>query len=258
MTFSDDLLIAYINGELAEPARAAVERAMRADPVLAARISQHRRESTGDRRGSLQRAHMFSVSANGHDGGASRQRTLPPGGAKVVHLDAVRPGRTVPPPPIQPPSPAWTRRHWAAVGGALLLGAAAGILGWQQLRPDPGLVVLEASDGALVARGRLLAALGGQLASPGPSETGVRIGVTFVSKDGSYCRSFVVETTAGLGCRGSGRWTIPVLAQPQPGTAWLDGSTLPPSVQAAIDARIVGAALDPAAERAAQQRGWTP
>lgn len=254
MKFSDDLLIAYINGELAEPARAAVERAMRADPVLAARIAQHRRES-GER--SAGRSHIFSVS-NGH-GGHHQGRARAPGGAKVVHLDAVRPGRAAPlAPPSMPARTEWTPRHWLAVGAALLAGALGGALGWQELRPDPGLVMLEASDGALVARGRLVEALGGQLASPGPSETGVRIGVTFVSKDGSYCRSFVVDTTAGLACRGNGRWTIPVLAQPQPGTAWLDGSTLPPSVQAAIDARIVGATLDPAAERAAQQRGWTP
>lgn len=249
MKFSDDLLIAYINGELAEPARAAVERAMHADPILAARVAQHRRESSAGR------SHIFSVS-NGH-GGGHQQRPLPPGGAKVVHLDAIRPGRGAPPPP-QPARPDWTPRHWLALGAALVVGAVGGALGWQQLRPDPGLAVIEASDGALVARGRLVEALGGQLASPGPSETGVRIGVTFVSKDGSYCRSFVVDTTAGLACRGGGRWTIPVLAQPQAGTAWLDGASLPPSVQAAIDARIVGATLDPAAERAAQQRGWTP
>jgi anti-sigma factor RsiW len=37
MKFSDELLIAFVNGELAEPARAAVERALRADPASAAR-----------------------------------------------------------------------------------------------------------------------------------------------------------------------------------------------------------------------------
>lgn len=249
MKFSDDLLIAYIQGELAEPARAAVERAMRADPVLAARIAQHRRGAA--------RSHIFSVSANGHHEGGPAQRHLPPTGAKVVHLDAIRPGRPAPPPP-QPARPGWNLRHWLAVGAALVAGLGGGALGWQQLHPSPGLVMLVATDGALVARGRLVDALGDQLATPGPAESGVRIGVTFVSKDGSYCRSFVVETSAGLACRGNGRWTIPVLAQAPSGAAYLDGSVLPPAVQAAIDARIVGAALDPAAERAAQQRGWTP
>jgi len=250
MTFSDDLLIAYINGELAAPARVAVERALQADPVLGARIAQLRRE--GGRR-----IHILNVSANGHDG--RQQRAPPPGGAKVVHLDAVRPGRAMGPPPQPRTGPsAWTLRHWLALGAALLSGAGAGVLGWQALRPDPGLVMLEAGDGALVARGRLLDALGNQLANPGPSETGVRIGISFVARDGGYCRSFVVDTTAGLACRKGGRWTIPVLVQPHAGAAWLDGSSLPPAVQAAIDARIAGAALDPAAERAAQQRGWMP
>jgi len=248
MKFSDDLLIAYIQGELAEPARAAVERAMRADPVLAARIAQQRRSAA--------RSHIYSVSANGHHEGGPAQRQLPPPGAKVVHLDAIRPGRPAPLP--RAAHVAWTARHWLAVGAALLVGAACGVFGWQQLHPSPGLVMLVASDGALVARGRLVDALGDQLATPGPAESGVRIGVTFVSKEGGYCRSFVVETSAGLACRGNGRWTIPVLAQAPAGTAYLDGSMLPPSVQAAVDARIVGTALDPQAERAAQQRGWTP
>lgn len=251
MKFSDDLLIAYIHGELADPARAAVERALRADPVLAARVAQHRKEQSG-----LGRSHMFSVSANGHDG--NHQRHPPPRGAKVVHLDAVRPGRPSALPPTQPVRPWWTARHWAAIGAALVVGAVGGALGWEAWDPDPDLMSLMTSDGALVARGKLVSALGGQLASPGPSESGVRIGVTFVSKDGSYCRSFVVDTTAGLACRAGGRWTIPVLAQAAAGAAWVDGSTLPPAVQAAIDSRIVGATLDPVQERAAQQRGWKP
>ena len=246
MKFSDDLLIAYINGELAEPARAAVERAMGADPVLAARVAQHR----------ARHSRVIGVSANGHDGSSQPQRQLPPGGAKVVHLDALRPGRAVPHPP--PGQGAWTRRHWAAVVGALAAGILIGGLGWRTLGDDPGMVTLVDSEGALVARGKLLDALGQQLASPGPSENGVRIGVTFVARDGAYCRSFVVDTTAGLACRSGGRWTIPVLAEGQAGAAYLDGSVLPQAVQDAIEQRSTGSTLDPVAERAAQQRGWKP
>lgn len=245
MTFSDDLLTAYINGELAEPARAAVERAMRADPVLAARVAQQRAR--------LNRA--VGVSANGHDGSTSRQRPAPSGGAKVVHLDSLRPGRNTPPPA---PRVAWNWRHSLLLAFAVAAGVAAGAFGWRSLADDPGLVTLDGSDGALVARGRLVTALSGQLASPGPSDSGVRIGVTFVAKDGGYCRSFVVDTTAGLACRRAGRWTIPVLAQAQDGAAYLDGSVLPPAVRDAIEQRIAGATLDPVAERAAQQRGWKP
>jgi hypothetical protein len=249
MKFSDDLLIGYINGELAEPARAAVERAMRADPVLAARIAHHRAEL--QLKGHTRNGRI-GVSANGHDGHA--QRAAPPCGAKVVHLNSLRPGRTVPP---QIAYSNWCKRHWVAVGAALLTGAALGAFGWHSLAQAPGLATLDHVDGVLVARGPLVAALDGQLASPGPSDNGVRIGVTFVAKDGGYCRSFVVDTTAGLACLKGGRWNIPVLAQDGGGAAWVDGSQPPPVVREAIDARIAGAVLDPVAERAAQQRGWT-
>ena len=248
MTFSDDLLIAYIHGELAEPARAAVERAMRADPVLAARIAQHR----VDLRVESSRTSLFGVSANGHEGSGHAQRSTSSCGAKVVHLNSLRPGRPVPPPQLAYNN--WCKRHWAAVGAALLVGISLGAFGWRALVQDPGLATLDHDNGALVARGPLVAALDGQLASPGPSDSGVRIGVTFVAKDGGYCRSFVVDTTAGLACLKGGRWSIPVVAQT--GAAWVDGSQPPPPVREAIEARIAGAVLDPVAERAAQQRGW--
>jgi len=256
MRFSDDLLTAYIHGELAEPARAAVDRAMRADPVLAARIAQHRAEDRA--RQEHGRSHLFS--ANGHKGcedhnsASHSARAAPPCGAKVVHLNSLRPGRPVPPPQMAYSN--WCRRHWLAIGAAFVFGATAGVLGWQTMGVDPGLAMLDDDNGTLVARGPLVAALDGQLASPGPSGSGVRIGVTFVARDGGYCRSFVVDTIAGLGCLSSGRWTIPVLAQGQAGAAYVDGSMPPPAVREAIEARIVGATLDAGAERAAQQRGW--
>ena len=61
MKFSDELLIAFVNGELAEPARAAVERALRADPAIAARVAQHR----------ARRSRVYGVVAGGRDGSAS-------------------------------------------------------------------------------------------------------------------------------------------------------------------------------------------
>lgn len=252
MTFSDDLLIGYINGELAEPARAAVERAMRVDPVLAARIAHHRAEL--QLKGKTRNGRI-GVSANGHDGNGHARPSAPPCGAKVVQLNSLRPGRTVPPPQMAYGS--WCTHHWAGVGAALLLGAVLGAFGWHLLAQAPGLATFDHEDGALVARGALVAALDEQLASPGPPDSGVRIGITFVAKDGGYCRSFVVDTTAGLACLKGGRWSVPVLAQDGNGAAWIDGSQPPPAVREAIDARIAGAVLDPVAERAAQQRGWT-
>jgi hypothetical protein len=245
MKFSDELLIAFVNGELAEPARAAVERALRADPAIAARVAQHR----------ARRSRVYGVVAGGRDSGAHAHSHGAPCGAKVVQLDMVRAARGGTAPPVPTPKPAWTVRHWSAVVLALAAGVLAGGLGWESWQGEAELASLSGADGALVAQGHLASALSGQLASPGPSGR-VRIGISFLAKDGKYCRSFVMDTTAGLACRDGGQWKIPVLAQGAAGAAWMDGSGLPPAVLDAIDGRIDGTPLGPAAERAAKQRGW--
>lgn len=245
MKFSDELLVAFVNGELAEPARAAVERAIRADPAIAARVAQHR----------ARRSRVYGVVAGGRDSGGHAHASGCHGGAKVVQLDSIRAARLGPLAPPPPPEPQWTPRHWGALAAALLVGALAGAGGWHVLQDEAELASLSGAGGALVAQGNLAAALTGQLASPGPSGR-VRIGISFLAKNGAYCRSFVMDTTAGLACRENGQWKIPVLAQGPAGAAWMDGTVLPPAVLDAIDQRIEGTPLSSAAERAAQARGW--
>ena len=245
MKFSDELLIAFVNGELAEPARAAVERALRADPAIAARVSQLR----------ARRSRVYGVVAGGREGGAHAHAHGAPGGATVVQLDMVRAARNGPLPTPAPPKPLWTLRHWSALAAALVAGTLAGGFGWRTWQGEAELASLSGADGALVAQGHLASALTAQLASPGPSGR-VRIGISFLAKDGKYCRSFVMDTTAGLACRDGGAWKIPVLAQGAAGAAWMDGTGLPPAVLDAIDSRIAGIPLGPDAERAAQSRGW--
>jgi hypothetical protein len=173
-----------------------------------------------------------------------------------VQLDMVRAARSGSPPPAAPDDkPVWTLRHWGAVAAALVAGALAGGFGWHAWQGEAELASLSGAEGALVAQGRLASALTAQLASPGPSGR-VRIGISFLAKDGKYCRSFVMDTTAGLACRDGGRWKVPVLAQGAAGAAWMDGTGLPPAVLDAIDERIAGAPLGAAAERAAHARGW--
>jgi hypothetical protein len=245
MKFSDELLIAFVNGELAEPARAAVERALRADPAIATRVSQLR----------ARRSRMYGVVAGGRDSGGHAHTHGAPSGAKVVQLDMVRAARHGPLPPPPAEKPVWMLRHWSAVAAALVVGVLAGGFGWHVWQGEAELASLSGAEGALVAQGRLASALTGQLASPGPSGR-VRIGISFLAKDGRYCRSFVMDTTAGLACRDGGLWKVPVLAQGAAGAAWMDGTGLPPAVLDAIDERIAGTPLGEAAERAAHARGW--
>jgi hypothetical protein len=136
----------------------------------------------------------------------------------------------------------------------------AGTLGLNSLRGETQLASSVGSNGTLVARGALDSALTRQLASAQPAGTAVKIGVSFVSRDGQYCRSFTTGASAGLACRSGSEWKIPVLAESGgagEGAYRQAGSAMPPAVLEAIDARAAGSSLDAQGEQAAAQKGWS-
>ena len=191
----------------------------------------------------------------------------------MVQLDAVRAARAAR--HAAPEKGArvrhWSWPEWAIVAAALVGGLLAGrflLTDW----PADRLAAVAGADGTLVARGRLAQALSQQLSGAGALDGRVAIGLSFVSNQGVYCRSFVMEggghDLAGLACRSGAQWAIPVMVQQakqlapvgtQPG-AQLAGEVPapePPSaVQEAIERRIDSAALDAGAEREALRRGW--
>ncbi len=112
-----------------------------------------------------------------------------------------------------------------------------------------------------MARGALANALDSQLASTQRADDAVQIGLTFTSREGSYCRSFLVPKagTAGLACREGGEWRIPVTAAAQlPAEGLRQATSLPAAVLSAVDERIAGEALDAAGEENARLGGWDP
>ncbi|MET0272757.1 MAG: hypothetical protein ABW360_07175, partial [Phenylobacterium sp.] len=125
------------------------------------------------------------------------------------------------------------------------------------LMPEQG--PLTSRDGVLVAHGELAEALSSGLATdPGV----IRVGLTFRTADGRYCRSFQSEMDhlAGLACREDGRWTAMTTTTFEPAKApdyRTAGSDTPAAVLAAVDELIAGEPLDAAAERAARDRNWT-
>jgi hypothetical protein len=255
MSFSDEVLIAYADGELAEPVRSEVARAVQADPQVAARLARHQavRAQVGACGGAKEAPLLRSV--GGSAGGAR---------PNVIDMAAERAARhTLPTLPSQmlPVTPARVARRWhrwASLTAALALG---GVLGASALLASDDTVTLAqvgGIDGALVASGALDTALSKQLANlsqDGP----VRMGLSFVAKDGNYCRSFQLDRAAGLACRNAKRWQLALLVQtPQraPGSARLSFNATPPEVVEAIDARIVGAALDARGEQIALRLGW--
>ena len=248
MSISDETLMAFADGELDEATRRMVELAVRQDPVLAEKVRRHK----------ALRMSVFNAFASTLDEEVPQRLHAAARSGKVVHLDSVRQLRTPPPPPA-PAKPHWSWTEWGALAATLVVGVLAGTVGSKALNGDEQMAGFDNSAGVLTAQGKLAQALSQQLASTAAADPNVKVGISFVSKEGSYCRSFMLPATAGLACRNGAEWRIPVLTNGPMGATTeyrQAGSALPAAVLEAIDERIVGQALDANAERAAQKQGW--
>jgi anti-sigma-K factor RskA len=222
----EERLIAYVDGELDAGARAAFEAEMAKDPQLAVQVDSHRRLA----------ARIGGVYAPVLDEPVPARLAAMATAANDLGANRARFG---------PPA-------WAAMAACLLVGVLAGRLAW----PQPGPLVTRGD--ALVARGELARALSVQLAAePGV----VRVGLSFRTADGRYCRTFqsARERLAGLACRQGETWVAEVATAFQGGAApdyRTAASETPPAVLATVDRLIAGAALDAAQERSARDQGW--
>ena len=234
MKFSDETLSAYADGALDPATRSAVERAIRADPTLAAKVRQR----------TAMRSNVFTPFSSTDQPSAPRPASQSRTG-KVIQLNTARIQRSEP----TQEKRRWSWPEWGAIGAALLVGVLAGVAAVIGVLEQPQLAA--GANGALLAQGELDTALSTQQAGVAAPGSLVRIGVSFESKDGGYCRSFMMGTAAGLACRSGTEWRVPVMAP-----AAAAGNVMPPLVLDAINARIAGQTLDPRAEDAARQRGW--
>ncbi len=262
MRLGDDTLMAYADGELDDAGRRQVDQAMQTDPGIAARVRQHQ-----ELRQKVQRAYARLLEAplppqltEIFTRSAKRGPTTPAAPRpKVVHLDSVRATRRQPgatPPPASVLARGWPQ--WVALAATLALGIAGGILAVTSFHSETQFAAVN-GNGLLRANGKLDAALDTQLASAPQPRGSLRVGVSFVSREGQYCRAFELGAGAGLACRAGAGWNIPVFVEGQgaAGSYRPVGSPLPAAVLAAIDARAVGPSLDAAAEKAAASRGWS-
>lgn len=243
MKFSDETLMAYADGELDPATRGAVERAIRADPTLAAKVRQH----------TAMRSNVFAAFAPIASEPVPPRLTSATRSGKVIQLKTARAPRAEP----NQEKDRWSWPEWGGIAAALMVGVLAGGAGMIGLQDQPPLMA--GADGALQAQGGLADALSTQLANAGAAGSTVKIGVSFEAKDGGYCRSFVMGAAAGLACRNGEQWTVPVMAQAlaAPGGDYRQASSaMPPLVLDAIDQRMAGQTLDAKAEEAARERGW--
>jgi hypothetical protein len=262
--FSDEMLVAFVDGMLDDASGRAIEQAMRDDPVIAQRVARQR----------ALRSHVSAASSPAP--GTRPMAQMSARGGKVIQLALVRASKGKAPAAVAAAASAssvdgavrWSWPQWGALVTAMITGIVVGWCAVSLLERDTSMI---GSDGALRARGQLTDALTGQAASV--TGSGVRIGASFMSKQGHYCRSFVLDGVAarthlaGLACHiGTGWNVVAIIDEPMPMPASLSspaadgtlmsGIDLPPVIDAAIDQRIAGQVLDAAAEQEALRRGW--
>jgi hypothetical protein len=249
--FSDELIAAYVDGELAQAECAPLEQALATDTALAARVAAQR---------ALRRRLGEAYEGVLHEPAPQRLLQILESGvvrepdievrAAVIELDRERALRQA-----RQRARAISSR-WLAIAAAVVVGVAVGVL-WQYL---PAGALTETRNGALLARGALARALNEQLASA-PSGP-VRVGLSFHARDGGYCRTFVLNDAparAGLACHRQDDWLVQTLVNIDAGDAQryrMASSNLPPALLQAVSERIVGDSLDADGERAARARGW--
>lgn len=247
MNVSEEMLMAYVDGELDAADAAMVEAAMRADPDVSAMVS--RALALRER---ISRAYAPVLDEPVPERLLAAAASAAPGvgKGKVVALDSARSPRVA-------SARAWRWPQLAALAASVALGAL--IAPW--LRPDGVPVMLDASGGALLASGELARTLDNRLAAEDTDEGEVAVGLSFRASDGRYCRTFILAppySMAGLACRDASGWQVSALGEAKPygGELRLASTALPPAVLAEVDARLEDDPLDADAERAARDAGW--
>ena len=165
------------------------------------------------------------------------------------------------------------RGGWLAWGGMAASLALGVLIGTTWLAPRGALEV--APDGGWLAEGALAQALDAQLSGAAAPGSSTRVGLSFVSRDGRYCRAFTVGgaeaggATAGLAGRGDDAWRLRQLATITAGSASPTASTSaasdafrmaaspwPQALLEDMDRLREGDPLSSADERDAMRRDW--
>jgi len=239
MCISDETVMAYVDGELGETARAALDAAIATDPELARRVARHRAL-----RGRLHQALDPVMQEPVPERLLAAARSVPMPRGTVV-------------PPRRVPLAGWSWPQWGAMAASLVVGILLAPLLWRQPAAPVGV-----RNGQLLASGALAHALSEQLANTQPANAPVRMGVSFVSRSGNYCRTFILRdrsALAGVACRELEGWILRAVAtasSAETGEYRLAASSLPPGIERTVNDLIDGDPLDADTEVSARASGW--
>jgi anti-sigma factor RsiW len=239
---SDETVMAYVDGELDESARIAFERALGDDPELALRVARQQAL-----RARLHKAFDGTLDEPVPPRLIAAVRTAPEAGAENV--------------PSAPPRPRFQATAWFAMAASLLIGVVIGQRAALWIGQPSQIVAYRAGP---IARGELARTLSERLAMQQRAGDRVRVGISFQTKSGDFCRTFVMQSdvaVTGVACRTDDEWRIHALetnaATPDGhGAMRQAGSELPESVRLAVEAHIEGEPLDANGEALARAQGW--
>lgn len=239
-SLDEQTLMAFVDGELDPATRDRVAAAVTADPALARRVERERSLRERVR--------------------AEYDRVL----EEPVPSALLAPIRAT-----SRKSPGTSgRRMFTPLGGfAIAASLVIGVLLGHRLATTGSAALVSGDATGLIARGTLSRGLSNATAASGYGS--VRVGLSFRSASGEYCRTFDVtgnrQGQAGLACHGAdGDWHIRVLETLEPSAAprgpmrQAGSRAMPESVRRAVEATIVGEPLDAHAEAAASAAGWAP
>jgi hypothetical protein len=229
MTFDDETLMAFADGELDPLMKKRVERAMVADPELAERIAMHR---------ALRLRVCTEYPLN-----AGRDPLSPDPLATMIAASGV-----VAMPVRSPPRWQWVT-GLAALAACLILGIALGTQ-WQN---GPARI----AGGTLVASGRLAEKLDTQLASASGEP---RMLVSFRNQAGDYCRVFTDNALEGIACKNDRNWKLVRTRSTKADApfAYRQAGSPEGDLMADAQAMMKGDPLDENAEQNARAANWMP
>jgi hypothetical protein len=234
MKFSQEILMAYADGELDAETRRAIETEMAVDPQVAQEVERQR----------ALRAEVGAAFA----GVLSEQ--VPDRLMRAATKSKAAPQRRQ-----------WAWPEWTAIAASLVIGVFAGRVMLQSHGDEQGGIIAAGLDGRIIASGQLAQALSDQLSSA--DNSAIDIGLTFRSKAGEYCRTFdarVGSDVVGFACRDAEVWRVDMLSTAphteRGGDYRMASTQLPAPIVQAIAERMQGEALDADQEAIARQRRW--
>ncbi len=231
MTFDRATIAAYVDGELDLVTAKRVEKALADDAGLAQAVEQER----------ALRAKLAGHYAPVLEEVVPDRLTALLNGNVDESLDKRREARAE----VRRPVIA----QWGAMAASLALGL---MIGGYALNRDTGYV--SDSGGQLVASGALSDALDTQLAATQTADAKIRIGTSFASQAGGYCRTFESAALDGIACNTGGDWQLRQAVSGEKATQYRQASA--GALAEAAAAMMAGEPLDAAGEKAAQDRHW--